>query len=114
MYKVPCFYHPESVAIGQCAGCGQPICATCSTIVTSYITRMPRRLCRACLAISEAKTMAVIIGTFVPFVLMASIGWAFFVISPIVGWLYLLAVPSISAIVAILYYRGKIRKIKAK
>lgn len=75
---------------------------------------MPRRLCRICLALSDAKTMAIIIGTFVPFVLVASIGWAFFVISPLVGWLYFLAVPVISAIGATLYYRGKIRKIMAK
>ena len=62
---------------------------------------------------SEAKTMAMIIGIFVPFVLMASVGWIFFVISPIVGWLYLLAVPAASAIGAILYYRGKIGKIRS-
>lgn len=65
------------------------------------------------MALSEAKTIAIIIGTFVPFVLMASIGWVFFVISPIVGWIYLLTVPVISAIGAIFYYRGKIREIKA-
>jgi len=113
MFKVPCFYHPESLAVGQCARCGQPICATCSTMTTSYFTRMPRRLCRACLALSEVKTMAIIIGTFVPFVLVASIGWAFFVISPIIGWLYLVAIPTISGIGAITFYRGRIRKIKA-
>lgn len=77
----------------------------------NYLTRVSQRLCRVCLAKSDAKTIAIIIGIFVPFVLIASIGWVFFVISLIVGWMYLIAVPVISALGAIHYYRGKIRKI---
>ena len=82
-------------------------------MTTGYMTRMPRRLCRPCLGLSEAKTMAIIMGTFVPFVLVASLGWAFFVLSPLVGWLFFVAIPAISGIGAIIYYKGRIRKIKA-
>jgi hypothetical protein len=113
MHKVSCFYHPESAAVGRCDRCGQPICSTCTNITISYLTRASQRLCRICLAKSETKTIALFIGIFVPFVLIASIGWAFFAISPISGWLYLLAVPAISALMALRYYRGKIRKIEA-
>lgn len=79
----------------------------------SYLTRESQRLCRVCLAKGEAKIIALVIGLFVPFVLIASIGWAFFVASLIFGWLYLLIVPIISALMATRYYRSKIRKIEA-
>jgi hypothetical protein len=80
----------------------------------NYLTRASQRLCRACTTKSEVRTVAAIIGVFVPFVLIASFAWAFFIAAPIVGWLYLICVPTISVALAFRYYRRKMKAISPR
>lgn len=113
MPKASCVYHPETDAVGFCERCGMPVCANCMTIRMSYFSRVAQKLCNFCVAKSDAKTVAILIGTFVPFVLISSLAWIFFFLSPLLGWLYMFTVPLFFVAMAFRYYRRKMAKIKA-
>ncbi|MBO3804262.1 MAG: hypothetical protein JTT11_10430 [Candidatus Brockarchaeota archaeon] len=114
MPKASCVYHPGRDAAAFCDGCGAPVCADCVSVRVSYFSRVAQKLCNACIAKSDAKAAAILIGAFVPFVLVSSLAWAFFFLSPLLGWLYLFSTPLFFGALALRYYRRRVEKIKAK